>query len=312
MFEGVFTALVTPFTPDGKRIDEKALRRLVDFQIQKKVDGLVPTGTTGESPTLSHEETLEVIRIVVGQARGRVPVIAGTGSNCTDKAIELTQEAKKLGAAASLQVAPYYNRPTPEGFLRHFLAIADAVNLPMVIYNIPGRTGQNIPNATMLRLAEHRNIVGVKEASGSIPQMMELIAAVRQDKKLKGRFTVLSGDDNLVLPLMSLGGSGVVSVASNLVPDRMTGFIQAALAGDFARARRLHYELLPLFKGIFLETNPIPIKAALAMKGMIQESYRLPMCPMTEGNRKALAAILTELRILKPPAPRKAAPAAAG
>ncbi len=292
MFEGTFTALVTPFTQDGKRIDEKALRRLVDFQIEKGVNGLVPTGTTGESPTLSHEETLEVIRIVVDQAKGRIPVIAGTGSNWTEKTIHLTREAKELGADASLQVAPYYNRPTPEGFLRHFTAIADAVDLPMIIYNIPGRTGQNIPNPTMLELARHRNIVGVKEASGSIPQMMELIAA------RPAGFSVLSGDDNLVLPLMALGGNGVVSVASNIAPERMVEFVQAALKGDYAKARRMHYELLPLFKGIFLETNPIPIKAALAMKGMLQESYRLPMCPMGEANRKALAAILKDLRLL--------------
>ena len=310
MYKGVFTALVTPFTPDGKRVDEKALRKLVDFQIQKKVDGLVPTGTTGESPTLSHEETLEVIRIVVRQAAGRVPVIAGTGSNSTDKAIELTMEAKKLGAAASLQVAPYYNRPTPEGFLRHFLTIADTVNLPMIIYNIPGRTGQNIPNPTMLKLAAHPNVVGVKEASGSIPQMMELIAAVRLDKKLRGRFSVLSGDDNLVLPLLSLGGNGVVSVASNLVPERMVAFVGAALSGNFAAAQKLHYELLPLFKGIFLETNPIPIKAALAMAGRIAESYRLPMCPMGEANRKALAGLLQDLKVLKSPARPKAAASA--
>jgi 4-hydroxy-tetrahydrodipicolinate synthase len=292
MFEGVFTALVTPFNQDATRIDEKALRRLVDFQIEGGIDGLVPTGTTGESPTLSPEETLEVIRIVVDQAAGRVPVIAGSGSNWTDKAIHLTGEAREAGAAASLQVAPYYNKPTQDGFLRHFTAIADAVDLPIIVYNIPGRTGQNIANSTMLELARHRNIVGVKEASGSIPQMMELIAARPPS------FTVLSGDDNLAFPLMALGGNGVISVASNIVPDRMAGFVGAARKGDWDKARRLHYELLPLFKGIFLETNPIPIKAALAMKGMMVESYRLPMCPMAEGTRRSLTSILKEMRIL--------------
>lgn len=198
MFEGVFTALITPFTKDGK-LDEQALRKLVDFQIDQGIDGLVPVGTTGESPTLSPEETEQVIRIVVEQTRGRVPVIAGTGSNCTDKAIHMTEKARQIGATASLQVAPYYNKPTGEGFFRHFTAIADAVDLPMVVYNIPGRTGKNIENPVMLKLAQHKNIVAVKEASGNISQMMDLIANKPKD------FDVLSGDDNLTYPLMALG-----------------------------------------------------------------------------------------------------------
>jgi 4-hydroxy-tetrahydrodipicolinate synthase len=291
MYEGVFTALVTPFTQDGK-LDEKALRRLVDFQIDEGIDGLVPVGTTGESPTLGAEETEAVIRITVEQARGRVPVIAGAGSNSTDKAIHLSAAAKKLGADATLQVAPYYNKPTAEGFLRHFTAIADAVDLPMVIYNIPGRTGKNIENSTMLKLAGHRRIVAVKEASGDINQMMNLIA------QKPASFAVLSGDDNLAFPLIALGGKGVISVASNLVPGRMKEFIGAALQGQWDKARELHYRLLPLFKAIFLETNPIPIKAALAMKSMMEETYRLPMCRMGEENRKALAATLKELKVL--------------
>ena len=282
MYEGVFTALVTPFTEEGK-IDEQALRRLVDFQIEEGIDGLVPVGTTGESPTLGAEETEAVIRITVEQARGRVPVIAGAGSNSTDKAIHLTAAAKKLGAAASLQVAPYYNKPTAEGFYRHFTAIADAVNLPMVVYNIPGRTGKNIENSTMLRLAGHRNIVAVKEASGDVSQMMNLIA------QKPAAFAVLSGDDNLAFPLIALGGKGVISVASNLVPGRMKEMVSAALQGMWDKARELHYKLLPLFKAIFIETNPIPIKAALAMKGLMKEVYRLPMCPLAEENRKTLA-----------------------
>jgi 4-hydroxy-tetrahydrodipicolinate synthase len=291
MFQGVFTALVTPFKAD-LTLDEQALRNLVDFQIENGIDGLVPVGTTGESPTLSPDETERVIRIVVEQAKGRVPVIAGTGSNYTEKAIHLTEMAKGLGATASLQVAPYYNKPTQEGFYRHFTAIAEAVDLPMVVYNIPGRSGKNIENPTMLKLATHKNIVAVKEASGSITQMMDLIAAKPAD------FVVLSGDDNLVFPLMALGGRGVISVASNIVPDRMSRFVKAALAGDWDSAREMHYGLLPLFKAIFIETNPIPIKAALAMKGMLTEGYRLPMCPLADQNRESLKKVLRELKIV--------------
>ena len=291
MFEGVFTALITPFAKDGK-LDEQALRKLVDFQIEQGIDGLVPVGTTGESPTLSPEETERVIRIVVEQTGGRVPVIAGTGSNCTDKAIHMTEKAKQIGATASLQVAPYYNKPTGEGFFRHFSAIADAVDLPMVVYNIPGRAGKNIENPVMLKLAQHKNIVAVKEASGNIAQMMDLIAKKPKD------FNVLSGDDNLTYPLMALGGKGVISVASNAVPDRMKDLTHTALKGDWDRARKLHYQLLPLFKAIFLETNPIPIKATMAMKGYVEEVYRLPMCPMSEENKKALTEVLKQLKIL--------------
>ncbi len=289
--EGVYTALVTPFAQDGS-VDEKALRRLVDFQIEGGVQGLVPVGTTGESPTLDGEECKKVIRVVVEQARGRVPVIAGAGSNCTSEAIEYTRDAKAVGATATLQVGPYYNKPTSQGFLLHFRAIADAVDLPLVVYNIAGRTGKNIDTPTMLELAAHRNIVAVKEASGDINQMMDLIA-----KKPVG-FTVLSGDDNLVFPLMSLGGKGVISVASNIVPDRMAAFVKAALKGEWDAARKMHYELLPLFRAIFIETNPIPVKAALAMKGMCEETYRLPMCPMAAKNRDALSATLREMKVL--------------
>ena len=291
MFEGVFTALITPFTKDGK-LDEQALRKLVDFQIDQGIDGLVPVGTTGESPTLSPEETEQVIRIVVEQTGGRVPVIAGTGSNCTDKAIHMTEKAKQIGATASLQVAPYYNKPTGEGFFRHFTAIADAVDLPMVVYNIPGRTGKNIENPVMLKLAQYKNIVAVKEASGNISQMMDLIANKPKD------FDVLSGDDNFTYPLMALGGKGVISVASNAVPDRMKDLTHTALKGDWDRARKLHYELLPLFKAIFLETNPIPIKATMAMKGFVEEVYRLPMCPMSAENKMALTEVLKQLKVL--------------
>ena len=290
-FEGVYTALVTPMTAD-RAVDEKALRRLVDFQVEGGVSGLVPVGTTGESPTLDGDECKRVIAVVVEQARGRVPVIAGAGSNSTSEAIHYAKDAKEAGANATLQVTPYYNKPTTQGILGHFRAIADAVDLPLVVYNIGGRTAKNIDNATMLELAQHRNIVAVKEASGDIGQVMDLIA-----KKPAG-FTVLSGDDNLVFPIMALGGMGVISVASNLVPAQMSRFTTAALKGDWNEARRMHYEMLPLFKAIFIETNPIPIKAALAMKGLITESYRLPMCCMEPKNRESLQAALKTLKIL--------------
>lgn len=290
-FEGVYTALVTPFASDGS-IDWKALRRLVDFQIDGGVSGLVPVGTTGESPTLDGDECREVIRVVVEQARGRVPVIAGAGSNCTAEAIHYARDAKEVGAQATLQVTPYYNKPTPDGLLQHFRAVADAVDLPLVVYNIAGRTGRNIDNPVMLELAKHPRIRAVKEASGDINQAMDLIAAKPAD------FAVLSGDDNLVYPLMALGGTGVISVASNLAPERMSAFVRAMLAGDFAAARRMHYELLPLFRAIFIETNPIPIKAALALKGLIAERYRLPMCPLAPKNREKLSAVLKDLRLV--------------
>jgi 4-hydroxy-tetrahydrodipicolinate synthase len=285
MFQGTFTALVTPFHDDGS-IDEASLRRIVDIQIEQGVNGLVPMGTTGESPTVSHEENIRVIKIVVDEAKGRVPIIAGTGSNCTSEAINLSKLARDIGVTACLHVAPYYNKPTQEGFYRHFTEIAEKVDIPMIVYNIPGRTAKNIENATMIRLAQHRNIVGVKEASGDINQMMDLIAKKPID------FTVLSGDDALTYPLIAIGGDGIISVVSNIVPKKMAEFVRTALAGDYVTARKMHYALLPLFKALFIETNPIPIKAAMALAGMMKETYRLPMCPMSKENREALAAVL--------------------
>jgi len=290
-FEGVYTALVTPFAADGS-VDWKALRRLVDFQIEGGVAGLVPVGTTGESPTLDGQECREVIRVVVEQARGRLPVIAGAGSNCTSEAVHYAKDAREVGAQATLQVTPYYNKPTADGLLQHFRAVADAVDLPVVVYNIAGRTGKNIDNAVMLELAKHPRIRAVKEASGDLNQVMDLVAAKPSD------FAVLSGDDNLVYPIMALGGTGVISVASNIAPDRMSAFVGALLKGDFAAARRMHYELLPLFRAIFVETNPIPVKAAMAMKGMVAENYRLPMCPPAPKSRERSAAVLKDLRLL--------------
>jgi 4-hydroxy-tetrahydrodipicolinate synthase len=291
MFEGVFTALITPFKENGD-IDEAGLRKFVDFQIDNGVHGLLPMGTTGESPTLNHDEHIEVIRIVAKHVNRRCPVIAGTGSNCTREAINLTKRATDCGVDASLQVAPYYNKPTQEGFYQHFMHIADSVDIPIIIYNIPGRTGKNIENSTMLRLARHPNIIGVKEASGDINQMMDLIARKPQS------FIVLSGDDNLTFPLMILGGMGVISVASNLVPDRMAAFVGAALKGNIEEARKLHYELLPLFKAMFIETNPIPVKAACALRGLVKEVYRLPLCPMTKENKEKLISVLKEYKLL--------------
>jgi len=289
--EGVFTALVTPMMEDGK-VDEKALRKLVDFQIDAGIHGLVPVGTTGESPTLDGEECRRVIQIVVEQARGRIPVIGGAGSNNTREAIHYAKEAKDVGADATLQVTPYYNKPTNDGILLHFRAVADGVDLPLIVYNIAGRTSRNIDTPTLMELAKHRNIVAVKEASGDITQMMDVLSRKPAD------FTVLSGDDNLVFPLMALGGKGVISVASNVAPDRMVKFVNAALKGSWEEARKMHYELLPLFKAMFIETNPIPVKAAMAMKGMMSEVYRLPMCRMTAKNREALAATLKDLKVI--------------
>ncbi len=285
MFKGVYTAMITPFTTDGA-VDEKALRRLVNAQIDAGVAGLVPVGTTGESPTVTHKENVQVVGIVVEEARGRVPVIAGTGSNSTAEAIDMTGQARELGAAASLQVAPYYNKPSQEGFYRHFTTIAEQIDLPVVVYNIPGRTGKNIETETLRRMAEHPNIVAVKEASGSIPQMMDVLATMPDD------FDVLSGDDNLAFSLTALGGRGVISVASNLIPARMVKMIDLCLRGEIEQSRKEHFELLPLFKAIFLDTNPIPIKYMVHRAGLCEESYRLPMVPLSDQDRKAVDAVL--------------------
>lgn len=291
MLRGTITAIVTPFD-EGRAIDEDALRKLVNFQIEKGIFGIVPCGTTGESPTLNYEEHNRVIDIVIDEAKGRVPIIAGTGSNSTEEAIFLTRHAYEVGAQYSLQVAPYYNKPTQRGLYEHFIAIAETVDLPMIIYNIPGRTGINIETDNLLRMAEHKNIVGVKEASGSIPQMMDILSKRPQD------FTILSGDDNLTLPLLALGGDGVISVASNLVPKEVSQMVNAALEDNWEEARRNHYQLLPLFKALFIETNPIPIKTALAMQGMMKEVFRSPMCTMEPKNREQLKTVLKSQGIL--------------
>ncbi|MEK6982944.1 MAG: 4-hydroxy-tetrahydrodipicolinate synthase [Nanoarchaeota archaeon] len=292
MFKGAITAIVTPFMEDGS-IDENALRNLVDFQINGKIDGIVPCGTTGESPTLDYEEHQKVIEIVVDAVNGKVPVIAGTGSNSLKEALHMTKKAADAGIDATLQVCPYYNKPTQEGMYMHFSAIANAVEIPMIIYNIQSRTGVNLETSTLSRLAkEHSNIVAVKEASGNIAQMMDVI------DKLPKSFAVLSGDDNLTLPLMALGGKGVISVAGNIIPREMHEMAGLGLMMDFEKLLKLHYRLLPLFKGMFIETNPIPIKAALAMKGLIKEVYRLPLCEMNSENKEKLRNILMNLKII--------------
>lgn len=291
MLRGTITALVTPFDKRGA-VDEPALRSLVDFQIEQGINGLLPCGTTGESPTLNYAEHNQVIDIVIDQAKGRVPVVAGTGSNSTQEAIDLTRHAKKAGANYSLQVAPYYNKPTQKGFYEHFIAVAEAVDIPLILYNIPGRTGKNIETKTVLKLAEHKNIAGVKEASGDINQMMDVL------QQRPDGFTVLSGDDNLTFPLMALGGDGVISVASNVIPREVGEMVNLAMEGRWEEARRRHFHLLSLFKAMFIETNPIPVKTALAMKGMMEEAFRLPMCTMELENRSKLHKVLQQYGIL--------------
>jgi 4-hydroxy-tetrahydrodipicolinate synthase len=291
-FQGSFVAMVTPFR-NGK-VDEAKLRELVELHVTHGTDGLIPCGTTGESPTLSHDEHRGVVETVIEAARGRIRVIAGTGSNSTTEAIEMTKHAERAGAAGALVVNPYYNKPTQDGLYRHFRAVAEAVAIPVVLYNIQSRTAINVETDTMARLARDvKNIVGVKEASGSLDQMSQVIAACGPD------FSVLSGDDNITLPLLAIGGSGVVSVIANIVPRETADLVHAALEGDWKRARDLHYRLLPLARAAFLETNPIPIKEAMAMAGMLEPEFRLPICRMSDANREKLRAILKPYGLIK-------------
>ncbi|MDB6064577.1 MAG: 4-hydroxy-tetrahydrodipicolinate synthase [Pedosphaera sp.] len=292
MFTGTYTAIVTPFK-NGK-IDEPALERLVKAQIKGGVDGIVPAGTTGESPTLSYEEHVQVIALAVKFAAGKVKVIAGTGGNSTKEAIYLTQQAEEAGADGSLQVAPYYNKPTQEGLFQHFHAIARATKLPILLYSIPGRCGVEIAVETVNRLAHDSvNIVGIKEAGGNPDRGSQLRAA------LGPSFTILSGDDSLTLPFMSVGAKGVISVASNVIPREISHMVKAQLMGKPALALKLHEKYYQLFKDLFLETNPLPVKAALAMMGMIQEEFRLPLVPMSATNRHTLKATLKAVGVLK-------------
>ncbi len=275
IFRGAHTALITPFTSTGA-VDIGAFKRLVEYQIESGIDGLVPCGTTGESSTLTHDEHDRVIALTVEYADGRVPVIAGTGSNATVEAVQLSQHAEQAGVDAVLLVNPYYVKPTQKGLYLHFKAVAESISIPCIVYNIEGRTGVNLENETLYRLmSENKNIVGVKEASGSLEQMKNLIS-LRHDE-----FVVLCGDDNMTVDLIEAGGNGVVSVAANLIPRQMTEMVHNALDGNIKQARELENRLMPFFKACFVETNPIPIKTAMAMRGWCQEAFRLPMCSLS-------------------------------
>ncbi len=292
MFSGAFTALVTPFR--NGEVDVEALENLVEFQIGQGIHGLVPCGTTGETPSMSEAEDRLVIGTVVRVANERVPVIAGTGSNSTDMAIKYTRMAEEEGADGSLQVSPYYNKPTQEGLYRHFAAIAESTSLPIVLYNIPGRTSVTVSAETTARLAEIPNIVGTKEATHS----MDMASDIR---RLCGEeFDILSGDDSLTLPLMSLGGRGVISVAANIAPAVVSDMVNALLEGDFERGRELHYDLLPLCRALFIETNPIPVKTAASILGLCSDEMRLPMIPLAGENLDHLRRVMEETNHLLP------------
>ena len=289
MFHGAIVATVTPFR-NGK-VDAAALRRLVEFQIRSGTDGIVPCGTTGESATLSYDEHEQVIDLVIRAVDGRVPVIAGTGSNNTKEAIVLTRYAKRAGADAALVITPYYNKPTQNGLIAHFTAVAGSADIPVILYNVPGRTGVNMAAETVARLAEVPNIVGVKEASGNLAQICDIL---RMTPKT---FCVLSGDDGLYYPMLALGAKGIISVVSNVAPKEMADLYDAFALGEVAKARDLHVRLWPLMQALFIETNPIPAKTALAMMGKIREEFRLPLCAMSAANRKVLAKVLSDLKI---------------
>jgi len=292
MFTETYTAIVTPFK-QGK-IDEVALERLVQAQVRAGVDGIVPVGTTGESPTVDYDEHIHIIALAVKSARGRIKVLAGTGGNSTSEAILLTERAAKAGADGSLQVAPYYNKPTQEGLFQHFREVARCTRLPIVLYSIPGRCGVEIGVDTVRRLAhECKTIIGIKEAGGSADRVSQLRAA------LGPRFEILSGDDSLTLPFMAVGAQGVISVASNVIPRQVAQMVKAYAAGRTRAALKLHQQYYSLFKDLFIETNPVPVKAALAMLGQIEEEYRLPLVPMNPKNREILRATMQGVGLLK-------------
>ncbi len=289
---GCGTAIVTPFRSDGS-VDETALRNFVAWQVESKIDFLVPCGTTGETPTLTREEWIRVIEITVEVVNGRVPIVAGATSNCTAEAIErATTVAKIKGVDAILTASPYYNKPTQEGQYQHFNAIAEAVDKPLVLYNVPGRTAANIETTTLVRLAQIKNIIGVKEASGNLSQIADVCNAVPED------FLVFSGDDAVTLPVISLGGIGIISVASNEIPKQMAELTRAALSGDWATARKIHRKYLPLMQANFLESNPMPVKCALAMMGKMEENYRLPMLRVKAETRTKLEKIAKDAGLI--------------
>jgi 4-hydroxy-tetrahydrodipicolinate synthase len=290
MFKGAMVAIVTPFKND--QVDERALRELIEFQIANGTDGIVPCGTTGESATLTHEEHDRVIEITINAVKKRVPVIAGTGSNNTAEALRLTKHAYEAGADGALIVCPYYNRPTQEGLYQHFKTIAESVPIPIILYNIPGRTGVNLMPEMVAKLAKIKNIVGIKEASGSIKQMSDVINLCGNE------FSVLSGDDLFTLPLLAIGGTGIISVISNVAPADMAGLVDAFTAGDMIRAKALHHKMSALIDALFIEVNPIPVKAALALMGKIQYEYRLPLCKMAEANFEKLKKVMVNYGLI--------------
>ncbi|CAN5882249.1 4-hydroxy-tetrahydrodipicolinate synthase [soil metagenome] len=293
LWTGVGTALVTPFTRDGE-LDEAGVRRLAARQIAAGVHYLVPCGTTGESPTLSEAERLRVVELVVEEAGGRVPVLAGAGGYDTRDVIRSAQGMKALGASGILSVTPYYNKPTQEGLFQHYKAIAGEVGLPIIVYNVPGRTGCNVDLATLLRLAGVPDIAGVKEASGNVAQMCEICRAVPES------FVVLSGDDVLTLPLMAVGGHGIISVLGNEAPAEMARMVELAESGDFTAARRIHHQLMPLMSANFVESNPIPVKAAMAEMGLLEEVYRLPLVPPSDAARRRISEALAASALMQP------------
>lgn len=285
--EGVYTAIVTPFRKDGL-IDYDAFRKLIEMQVEAGVNGIAPVGTTGESPVLSYEEHKKVIEFVVKTVNHRVQVIAGTGANSTSEAMDLTRHAIDVGVDATLQVTPYYNRPSQEGLIKHFTAVAE-LGSPVVLYNIPGRTGREIEVSTVVKLAAHPNIIGIKEAGGSVDRVSAIVTQCN--------ITVLSGDDSLTLPMMAVGAKGVISVASNIIPGPMKILINHALAGRLEEAKQLHLKYYPLFRDLFIDTNPVPVKSALAMMGLIEEVYRLPLCEMSTVNRQKLRETLKQVGV---------------
>ncbi len=291
MLHGAIPALVTPFTASGE-LNETKVRELVRFHLAKGTSGLVPAGTTGESPTLSDIEKRRLFEVVVEEVNGKIPVIAGTGGNDTWHSVELTRVAKSIGADAALIVAPYYNKPTQEGLYRHYMKIADEGGLPVVIYNVPGRTSINISVETVERLSHHEQIIAVKEASGDLGQISEI------HRRCGERLTILSGDDGLTLPILAVGGKGTISVTANIVPDRINAMIDAFMRGETARALAIHHELAPLNKVAFIETNPIPIKTAMNLMGMAVGGFRLPLCEMSEKNQTVLAGVLRQMGLL--------------
>ncbi len=291
MLKGSFTALVTPFA--NGTIDEARLRDLIHFQIENGISGLVPCGTTGESATLTHEEHKQVVQITIDAANKKVPVVAGTGSNSTEEAITLTRYAKEAGADAALLISPYYNKPTQEGLFLHYKAVADAVDIPIILYNVPGRTKVDILPETVARLAEIKNIIGLKDATGLLQQTSDTLALCGED------FAVLSGDDSNTLPMLAVGATGVISVTANIAPREVSDLCESFFAGDLDKAREIHYKLLSLNNAMFLETNPIPVKTALALMGKVEESFRLPLCSMSDKNKEALKKVMQDFGVIQ-------------